>query len=131
MSNKNYFPIILVVIILAIGLLSFKFIFSGPAGDGSQISLSTNPNPLQPGPASFIIVVKDKGGQLVDNAKVSFDLNMVTMDMGAQKGDATPQGDGQYLAVGRMTMRGPWLLGAKVTLPDGSTESKDFSVNVP
>ncbi len=131
MSNKNYLPIVLIAVVLIIGFLSFKFIFSGPAGNGSQISLSTNPSPLQPGPASFIIVVKDKSGQPVDNAKVSFDLNMVTMDMGAQKGDATFQGNGRYLAVGRMSMRGQWLMGMKVILPDGSIENKDFSVNVP
>ena len=97
----------------------------------SNISLSTNPDPLQPGPATFFIDVKDKSGKPVDTAKVSFDLNMTTMNMGIQQGDATSQGNGRYAAMGRMTMRGPWRVSTKVTMPDGSIVNKDFTVNVP
>ena len=97
----------------------------------SSISLSTNPDPLQPGPATFFIDIKDKSGKLIDTAKVSFDLNMTTMNMGTQQGDATSQGNGRYAAMGTMTMRGPWRISTQVTMPDGSIENKDFTVNVP
>ncbi len=97
----------------------------------SGISLSTNPDPLQPGPATFLIDVKDKNGKPVDDAKVSYDLNMTTMNMGTQQGDATSQGKGRYSATGRMTMRGPWRISTKITMPDGSVENKDFTVDVP
>lgn len=101
------------------------------ASNASGISLSTNPDPLQPGPATFMIEVKDKRGKPVDNAKVSFDINMTTMNMGTQQGDAISQGNGRYSATGRMTMRGPWRVSTKVTMPDGSVENKDFTVDVP
>lgn len=128
--NKKTLIILLGLVFGAFVLMGFKILSLENSGTG-LITLTTNPNPLQPGPASFTFVVKDKNGQPVNNAKVTFDLNMVTMDMGAQKGDAAFQGNGQYLAIGRMTMRGPWLMGTKITLPDGSIENKDFSVNVP
>lgn len=99
--------------------------------NNSGISLSTKPDPLQPGPATFFIEVKDKSGKPVDSAKVFFDLNMTTMNMGTQQGEATSQGNGRYSAVGRMTMRGPWRVSTKVTMPDGSVENKDFTVDVP
>ena len=95
------------------------------------ISLSTNPNPLQPGPATFIIEVKDKNDKPVNNATVSFDLNMTAMNMGTQRGNATSQGNGRYSAVGNMSMRGPWRVKTTVTMPNGNIENKDFMVNVP
>ncbi len=104
--------------------------FNAKGGSSYGISLSTNPDPLQPGPATFMIEVKDKDGKPVDNATVSFDLNMTTMNMGTQQGDATPQGNGRYSAVGRISMRGPWRASTKVTMSDGSVENKDFIVNV-
>ncbi len=83
------------------------------------------------GPATFIIEVKDKKGKPVDNATVSFDLNMTAMNMGVQQGNATSQGGGRYAASGRMSMRGPWKVSTKISMPDGSVVNKDFTVNVP
>lgn len=125
--------IVFIIAALIIGLFAFMGfkIISLENNNNDLISLSTDPNPLRPGQANFTIDVKDKNGQPVDNAKISFDLNMVTMNMGVQNGDAIFQGNGKYLVVGRMSMRGPWLMGTKITMPDGSIENKDFSVNVP
>lgn len=114
--------------------LGWKTLSSSGASTGSgsdTISLTTSPNPLQMGPATFIIDVKDKTGKPVDNATVSFDLNMTAMNMGTQQGNATSQGNGRYAASGRMSMRGPWKVSTKVTMPDGSVVNKDFTVNVP
>lgn len=135
MNNKTLL-IILGVMIGAIALLAFKFTGSSGSNSGSgagnnTISLTTDPNPLQMGPATFMIEVKDKEGKPVDNAKVFFDLNMTAMNMGTQQGNATAQGNGQYAATGTMTMRGPWRVRTSVTMPDGSTKNKDFTVNVP
>lgn len=134
MSNK-ILMIVFVGMIVAIGYLLLKLNGTGStqtSGSGnSVISLSTNPNPLKMGPATFIIEVKDKTGKPVDNAKVYFDLNMTAMNMGTQQGDATGQGNGKYSASGRMTMQGPWKVSTKVTMPDGTVANKDFTVNVP
>ena len=109
--NTKTALIILVILIGAIAILAFdsKGSVNGVSdtNNSSGISLSTNPDPLQPGPATFMIDVKDKNGKPVDDAKVSYDLNMTTMNMGTQQGDATPLGNGRYSATGRMTMRGP------------------------
>jgi len=135
MNNKTLL-IILVIMIGVIVILAFNARDSSSnetpdVNSDSGISLSTNPDPLQPGPATFLIDVKDKSGTPVDNAKVYFDLDMTTMNMGTQQGEATAQGNGRYSAQGRMTMRGPWRVSIKATMPDGSVENKDFTVDVP
>lgn len=136
--NSKVLLIALAVMIGAIAILGFKVISSGSnnsatgtSSGGAAISLSTDPNPLRTGPATFIIGLKDKSGKPVDNATVSFDLNMTTMNMGTQQGTATSQGNGRYSASGNMSMRGPWRVSTTVKMPDGSSESKDFIVNVP
>ena len=130
MNNKTLL-IILAIMVSAVAYFGWKA-SSGPSSStGGGISLSTDPNPLRPGKATFMIDVKDKSGNPVDTATVSFDLNMTAMNMGTQQGNATSQGNGRYSAVGNMSMRGPWLVKTKVKMPDGSIESKDFTVNVP
>lgn len=132
MNNKNLVPIILLVVIVLVGVLSFKFIFSGSsnASDNSQISLSTNPNPPRLGQTTLVITVKDSNGKPVDNAIVFFDLNMTAMNMGTQQGNAASQGNGQYAATGRLSMGGPWAVKTKVTMPGGEVINKDFTINV-
>ena len=133
MQNKNLLIAAIIGVIMIAGL-GWKVLSNSSIGTGTgdqEVSLTTDPNPLQPGSATFIIDVKDKTGKVVDNANVFFDLNMTTMNMGTQQGNAAAQGNGRYLASGRMTMRGPWRMSIKVTLPDGSVVNKVFTVDVP
>ncbi len=130
MNNKTLL-IILAIMVSAVAYFGWKASSGPSSGTGGGITLSTDPNPLRPGKATFMIDVKDKSGKPIDNATVSFDLNMTAMNMGTQQGNATSQGNGRYAAVGNMSMRGPWLVKTTVKMPDGSTESKDFTVNVP
>ena len=131
MSNK----ILLVALVLMVGLIGamswkVKAAVLGPTSESEVISLSTDPSPLKIGQATFIIDVNDKNGKSVDNATVSFDLNMTTMNMGTQQGEATSQGNGRYSAVGNMSMQGSWRIRFEVAMPDGSIQNKDFVVNV-
>ena len=133
MKNKNLLIALVIGAVVILGL-GWKVLSDSTTSTGSgseTVSLTTNPNPLQMGPATFIIDVKDKDGKPVDNATVFFDLNMTAMNMGTQQGNATSQGNGRYAATGTMSMRGPWKVTTKVTMPDGSVVNKDFTVNVP
>jgi hypothetical protein len=131
MNNKLLIGV-LIVIVAGLAYFSMTLSSSGTSGGQSdRISLSTDPDPLRPGKATFIISVKDAAGKPVDNAKVFFDLNMTAMNMGTQRGDAISQGNGAYAASGNMSMRGPWRVSTKVTMPEGSVISRDFTVNVP
>lgn len=134
MNSKTLLGV-LAIMVVAVAVLWWKsstLSSSGSAaGTNSGISLSTDPSPLRPGKATFMIDVKDKSGKPVDDATVSFDINMTAMNMGTQQGNATAQGSGRYSAVGNMSMRGPWRVRTTVKMPDGSTENKDFTVNVP
>jgi len=133
MSNK----ILLVALVLMVGLIgvmSWKVKSAsvlGATAGSETISLSTDPYPLRPGRATFVIEVRDASGEPVDNATVSYDLNMTTMNMGTQQGSATSQGKGRYKATGNLSMRGPWRVRTKVIMPDERTENKDFVINVP
>lgn len=135
MMNNKTLLVLLAVLVVAVAYLGWKSMSipnpGSSAGTEGGISLSTNPNPLRLGQATFMIDVKDKSGKPVDDATVSFDINMTAMNMGTQRGTATSQGYGRYSAVGNMSMRGPWKVSTKVKMPDGSTENKDFTVNVP
>lgn len=128
MSNKILLVILAIMIVIT---MVYGWYVTFPSNSDGPISLSTSPNPLQPGPATFFIDVKDKNGKPVDTAKVFFDLNMTTMNMGTQQGNAVSQGNGRYSATGTMSMRGPWRVSTTVTMTDGSVENKDFLVNVP
>src|SRR3989344_1436480 len=109
--NSKTLLIILAVIIGAVAVLGWKVMFAPNPGTSSgskdAISLSTDPDPLRLGTATFMIDVKDKSGKPVDNATVSFDLNMTAMNMGTQKGNATSPGNGRFSAAGSMSMLGP------------------------
>ena len=125
--------LLLVVMIGAMAILGLKIRSASVLGTNTSngsISLSTNPNPLRPGPATFLIDIKDKSGKPVDNAVVTYDINMTTMNMGTQKGNATSLGNGRYSANGNMSMLGPWRIRTTIKMPDGSVENKDFTVNV-
>ena len=132
--NNRTMMILLGVVVLIIGFLGYRVMSlsstSNTGNNSEQVSLTTDPNPLSMGPATFIISVKDEKGQSVKNARVFFDLNMTAMDMGTQQGNATSQGDGTYAAAGKMTMKGPWKVTTKITMPNGKEMNKDFTVEV-
>lgn len=136
MKKKNIIPsllwlaVVLIGVILVSSNLTARTTTGASSSTNEQISLTTDPNPLRLGPTNFIISVKDEQGNLVDNASVSFDLNMTTMNMGTQQGAAISQGGGRYVAAGRLTMSGPWRVVTKITMPGGQVINKNFEVNV-
>ncbi|CAN5170051.1 hypothetical protein BH11PAT1_BH11PAT1_5140 [soil metagenome] len=133
MNNKTLLLILAVVvgliIVLSVKTMSVPNSKGETATGTAEVNLVTQPNPPSIGQTTFIIAVKDTNGKAVDNAKVSFDLNMTTMNMGLQQGNATSQGNGKYAATGRLSMRGPWRVSTTVTMPDGTKVNKDFTVN--
>lgn len=120
----------LIWLILACGAIFFGYKMAGGASKGAQITLTTDPVTPRIGLVNFLIEVKDETGKGVDTAKVTYNLNMTTMDMGAQQGGATLQSDGRYMATGRLTMQGPWKVTTKVVLADGKELDKSFGVDV-
>lgn len=131
MKNNNMTLIGTAILIIVVAGAFFLLKGSGSSASAQQIELVTQPNPVQTGNNTFYITVRDDSGKAVDNAKVEFDLNMTTMNMGTQKGTATSQGSGKYAATGRLSMRGPWRVSTTVTYADGNAMKKDFVVNVP
>jgi len=72
--NTKTFLVILAILVGTTAILAYdsKGSVNGLSGanSDSDISLTTNPDPLQPGPATFFIEVKDKSGKPVDTAQV-------------------------------------------------------------
>lgn len=134
MNNKIiYIVAICIVIVAAIALLKLKSDeknLASNATGATSINLTTDPSQPRPGQATLMFDIKDKNGKAVDTAKVSVDINMATMNMGTQQGEAISQGNGRYAATARFSMMGPWRIVTTVTMPDGSTENKSFTVNV-
>ena len=85
-----------------------------------QLSLSLNPDPLQPGPNTFTLQVKDPAGQPVAGAQLRWSMNMTNMNMGSQDGQMTDLGSGRYQARGAFSMGGPWRINVDIS-KDGQT----------
>ena len=70
--------------------------------------LVSAPNPPVRGNNTFQAVIADADGDAVNDATVSFDLNMTTMNMGRNLATATRQGAGHYSSAVFFSMGGPW-----------------------
>lgn len=133
MNNKVLLGIIattVVILGIAVFTLGNGNTSSSNAEEENNITFTTNPNPPHIGQTTCIISVKDKNGKPVNNAKIHFTINMTSMNMGVQEGSATLQGNGNYAAVGRFSMGGPWRVSTQITMPDGRSIDKDFDVNL-
>jgi hypothetical protein len=95
-----------------------------------QITLLVSPNPPHTtDPANLAIqIVNTNTRQLITNATVVLENNMVTMDMGTDRAQARPQDDGSYLAHVQFTMSGPWQVSVLITVPGAKTVSATFEV---
>ena len=89
--NSKILLIILIILFGIIGVLVLKINKSSGANNNEVISLSTIPYPPQLGQNTFIILINDKDGKTINDAKVTFDINMTTMNMGTQQGNTPLQ----------------------------------------
>jgi hypothetical protein len=70
--------------------------------------LVSSPNPPVRGNNTLQAVVADAEGNAINDATVSFDLNMTNMNMGRNLVAATRQGAGHYSSAVFFSMGGPW-----------------------
>ena len=130
--KKNTMQLIGAVVLVFVLIGAVIFVKNqGKPPENSQLTLTTQPASPQLGNNTLIITVRDTTGKLVDTAKVSIDVNMTTMNMGTQRGNATSQGGGQYSANARFSMRGPWRVAVTTQFPDGEKTSKNFHITIP
>ncbi len=131
MNKKHYIFLAIVLAIIGFKMFSSSAPSTTSANGGDyQLTLVTTPNPPTGGKDLLTVTVVDSAGKAVDNATVVMDINMTTMNMGSQSGTATPQGNGSYALNASFSMLGPWKIATTVTLPDGQTLNKDFTVNI-
>lgn len=110
---------------------------AGTLGGGSKqtadysILLLGTPNPLARGGATLEAVVTDAKGQPVDDARVTFDLDMTNMSHGKNVVAAAFKGAGRYTGVVNFMMGGPWrvIVGVERAGLPAQTVRFDFSVN--
>ncbi len=131
MNNKHYIFLAIVLTIIGVKIFSSAPTSTTSANTGKyKITLVTSPNPPVAGKSLLTVTVLDSAGVAVNDATVEMDINMVTMNMGALTGTATPQGDGAYSMNAGFSMSGPWKIATTVTLDDGQLLNEDFTVNV-
>lgn len=131
MNKKHYVFLAIVLAVIGFKVLSSPSPSTTSASGGDyQLTLVTTPNPPTGGKDLLTVNIVDSAGKAVDGATVVMDINMATMNMGAQSGTATPQGNGAYALNASFSMLGPWKIATSVTLPNGQTLNKDFMVNV-
>ena len=98
-----------------------------------RVTLQLTPNPPQASgdPATLLaITLQGSNGRAVDGAHVEVSLAMVTMDMGVNETTAQALGQGHYQARVAFLMPGAWQVTVRVTLPDGTSASTTYAVDV-
>ena len=91
------------------GTTSIKIPATGvkQAGD-MRVWITTNPSPPKPGTATVVAYVIDSNVQPVDDAVLTYTINMTNMNMGNSILRPTLVGEGQYSRDARFSMAGPW-----------------------
>ena len=96
-----------------------------------NIWIYSDPTPPIRGNAQFEAILTDKSGKPVNDAKLSFDIDMTNMSHGKNVVAATSLGDGRYGGRLSFMMPGPWRVIVGIER-GGQTSSVrfDFNVNV-
>ncbi len=99
-----------------------------PAGS-LRVWMITNPTPLKPGNGVLDAYVVDANGQPVDDAVLTFTINMTNMNMGNNVTQPPLVGPGHYSKTVRFSMAGPWRVTIKI-VREGQTNTVAFDFNV-
>jgi len=125
-------------LVLASLALVVAFALSGCGGtsatstpaSGTQITLTTNPNPPTSGDVEMIVQVKDTKGQPLDGASVMVIGDHTEMKGMMMQGNATAQGNGRYAVKANFGMSGKWKMTVQVNKPGSPVLAQDFNVEV-
>ena len=125
------FLIAILILLLTLGIAYAKaYEVNKKAGEYS-VQIKMDKNPPSVGMNNLEIVVTDKTGKPVKDAKVLVDYGMPAMPgmpAMAYKADAMSRGD-QYHAALNISMKGPWYVTIKIT-SQGKTVSTKFTFDV-
>ncbi len=122
------FIAVALILLLSAGLAFAKsYEVTRKAGDYS-VSITMDKNPPSVGINNMEIVITDKAGKPVKDAKVMVDYGMSAMPgmpPMAYKADTMSHGEG-YHTVLNISMKGPWYVNIKIT-SQGKTVSTKFT----
>jgi hypothetical protein len=125
------FLIATLILLLTTGLAFAKaYEVNKKAGDYS-VSITMDKNPPSVGSNNMEIIITDKAGNRVKDAKVLVDYGMPAMPgmpAMAYKADTMSHGNG-YHTVLNISMKGPWYVNIKIT-SQGKTVSTKFTFDV-
>ncbi len=95
-----------------------------------QLTLQVDPNPPPITRPTILTLQVAKSGtqQAVTDARVIFESTMETMDMGTDKLDAQPLGNGLYRAQVQFSMNGYWRVKALITSGSKKMETAVFEI---
>jgi hypothetical protein len=100
-----------------------------PQSTNLQIDVAYEPDPPEPGDSVVIVTVMDAEGNPVEGASVSL-LGDMDMAMPPELGETDEGEAGVYRVPFTWSMGGEWFLHVTVTLPDGTTVTEEFTLNV-
>lgn len=122
--------IIITMLLLTVGVVYAANTITKKAGEYT-VEVTMDKNPPITGKNNVDILVKDKTGAAVTDAKVTVDYSMPAMSgMPAMnyKSDAAPKGD-TYKAVIEPSMAGSWNVAVKVSRA-GKTDTAKLTIDV-
>ena len=125
------FLIAILILLLTVGIAYAKAYEVNKTAGEYSVQIKMDKNPPSVGMNNMEIVVKDKTGKPVKDAKVLVDYGMPAMPgmpAMAYKADAMNHGD-RYHAALNISMKGPWYVTIKIT-SQGKTVSTKFTFDV-
>jgi len=119
-----------IVFVLMVGVVFAANTITKKVGDYT-IDFTTDKNPPVMGKNNVDVVVKDKAGAAVKDAKVVVEYSMPAMPgMPAMNYKSTAESKGdKYAAVIEPSMAGPWNVAVKITR-GGKTDTARFTLDV-
>ncbi len=101
-----------------------------PAAPAPAIDLTheITPEPVQAGPASLILNLKDAAGRPVSGAHIEFEGDMSHPGMAPVFGEARETTPGRYQGPIEFVMGGDWVILVHIALPHGQRLEKQIQV---
>jgi hypothetical protein len=95
-----------------------------------NVWLLSTPNPPARGNNTLQAVVADAEGNGINDAQVTFDLNMTNMNMGRNFVTAVSKGSGHYAGIVFFSMGGPWRVLVSIQRPGQALASDRFDFSI-
>lgn len=124
-SNRYFvLPLVALAVIVLAGCSAAG---SGTTSSSPDVTMATNPDPVQTGQVELLFTVTDEKGAPFSDAEVLVTADHVGHSGMTLNGTATEQDEGRYAITADISMEGDWKVTVQVN-KDSTSFSKEFQI---